>query len=174
MITQAKSATRQIANSILTPASSSALRRRLRRLQFMVPIGLLLFVALYELGPAQWIHVVAGETYDFVIEIVVFGIFGPLLAFVLLHFIDRWLEERETTEAQSQLLAQIAAHANARYQLYDDALQTLFTASLLLVSLRSKVNDLSPSAEADLHATEQAIDRAIQQLRDHLLTHPPA
>ncbi len=156
-----------------SPIELSALRRRMRRLQFIVPLGLFVLVALYELGPAEWIHKVGGESYHMLAELVVYGTIGPALAYVLLHFIDRWLEERETTEAQSQLLAQIEARANASSQLHDDALQTLFAASLLLDSLESKVHDLSPSAQADLKATEQAIDQAIQQLRHHLLAHPP-
>jgi signal transduction histidine kinase len=174
MLSQAKSAAQQTVENMDTPASPSTLRRRLHQLQFVVPIGLLVFVALYELGPAQWIHAAAGETYDFLVEIAVFGLIGPVLVYVSLHFIDRWLEERETTETQSRLLAQIEARANASYQLNDDALQTLFAASLMLTSLKSHATNLSPAALADLQATERAIDRAIQQIREHLLAHPPA
>ena len=173
MLSQAKSTNQSITFSKRSTVGPSTLRRRLRRLQFVIPLGLFVLVVLYELGPAEWLHRVVGESYHLLAELVVYGTIGPALAYVLLHFVDRWLEERETTEAQSQLLAQIEARANASSQLHDDALQTLFAASLLLVSLKGKVHDLSPSARADLKATEQAIDRAIQQLRHQLLAHPP-
>ena len=173
MLSQAKSLPQSTSRLRSATARPSILRRRLRRLQFIVPVGLFLLVLVYELGPAEWIHTFVGESYHMLAELLVYGTIGPALAYVVLHFVDRWLEERETTEAQSQLLAQIEARANASSQLHDDALQTLFAASLLLDSLESKVHDLSPSAQADLKATEQAIDRAIQQLRRHLLAHPP-
>ncbi|MFN8596545.1 MAG: histidine kinase dimerization/phosphoacceptor domain-containing protein [Anaerolineae bacterium] len=173
MLSQAKSTNHSLTLGKSLTLGPSTLRRRLRRLQFVIPLGLFVLVVLYELGPAEWIHQAAGESYHMLAELLVYGTIGPALAYVLLHFVDRWLEERETTEAQSQLLAQIEARANVSSQLHDDALQTLFAASLLLASLKSKVHDLSPSARADLKATEQAIDRAIQQLRHQLLAHPP-
>ncbi len=49
--------------------SLAALRRRLSLLQKLVPIGLLLLVIVYEIGPARWIHDRLGDTYHFVAEI---------------------------------------------------------------------------------------------------------
>jgi hypothetical protein len=48
----------------------------------------------------------------------------------------------------------------------------LFAASILLASLKSNWDDLPPDARYNLLETEQALDRAIQQLRDHLQAQP--
>jgi signal transduction histidine kinase len=154
-------------SSILTP-----LRGRVRWLRHILPAGLLLLVVIYEIGPAYWIHNAFGEQYHFLAEILVYGTVGPVLAFLLLDLLDRWLEERETTEAQAQRLAQIDAHAKISQQLNDDALQMLFAASILLASLKSNWDDMPPDTRYNLLETEQALDRAIQQLRDHLQAQP--
>jgi len=50
----------------------------------------------------------------------------------------------------------------------DNALQTLFAASVLLASLRDTLPEVSPETTSILIKTEQAMDRAIRQLREHL------
>lgn len=158
---------------VIPSASQSALtmlRRRVHVLQRLVPIGLVLFVVLYEVGPADWIHTQLGNNYHVLAEILVYGALGPLLAYLLLHFLDRWLEERETSELQSQLLAQERLRAKISRELTDDALQTLFAASVLMTSLKSALGEVPPQTADALRDTEAAVDRAIQQLRDHLQT----
>lgn len=162
--------------TLTTPAETSpiltTLRERVRWLRRILPVGLLLLVVIYEVGPAYWIHDAIGEQYHFLAEILVYGTVGPVLAFLSLDLLDRWLEERATTEAQAQRLAQIDAHAKISQQLNDDALQMLFAASILLASLKSTWEDLPPDTRYNLLETEQALDRAIQQLRDHLQAQP--
>ncbi|MBI4768852.1 MAG: hypothetical protein HY784_00175 [Chloroflexi bacterium] len=104
-----------------------------------MPVGLLLLVVVYEAGPARWIHDRLGDNYHFVAEVLFYGTTGPALAFVLLDFLGRWLEERETSELQAQVLAQARERAKISHQLSDDALQTLFAASALLTSLESSL-----------------------------------
>lgn len=146
----------------------SVVRRRLRWLQIVVPLGLMLLVIVYELGPSHWIEDGLGVSH-FVAEILLYGTVGPLLAYLVLAFIGRWLEERETTEVQAQVLAQAHRRVQTSRQLSDDALQTLFAASTLLASLKSAAPDLSPDTAALIDQTERALDQAIRQLREHLL-----
>ena len=146
------------------------LHRRLDVLQRLVPMALVLLVVFYELGPARWVYDSLGESYHFLAEMLFYGTIGPILAFLVLHFLARWLEERETTEAQAQVLAQTREHARISHELSDDALQTLFAASTLLATLKSHSPHLPPEAASTLSQTEQALERAIQQLRDHLQT----
>lgn len=146
----------------------SLLLRRLDWLQWLVPAALVLLVVLYELGPARWVYDGLGEDFHFLAEILFYGTFGPLLAFLLLHFLGRWLEERETTEVQAQVLAQAREHARISHELSDDALQALFAASTLLAALESSSPNLAPETIEELSDTERALNHAIRQLREHL------
>jgi signal transduction histidine kinase len=154
------------------PLPLPALQRRLGLLRWLLPIGMLVLVAGYELGPARWIHSRLGDTYHFMAEIVVYGTVGPVLAVVLLHFLGRWLEERETTELQAQVLARAREDAKNHHRLSDDTLQALFAASLRLSTLEAALPDLPPEAAAQLHETQAALTQAIQQLRAHLQDDP--
>ena len=159
--------------STLTPRAQRplmlyTLRRWLGLLQVLVPAGLVLLVVAYEIGPARWIYDGLGEAYHFVAEILFYGTVGPVLAFLLLHLLHRWLEEKETSDVQAQVLAQAREYARTSRELSDDALQTLFAASMLLASLKSAVPDLPPEAASSLLEIEQSLDLAIQKLRNHL------
>ncbi|MBF8282409.1 MAG: hypothetical protein HW378_1324 [Anaerolineales bacterium] len=149
-----------------------ALRRRLGLLQWLVPAGLLLLVVAYEVGPSRWIHDRMGATYHFVAEILVYGTVGPVLAFILLDFLSRWLEERETSDLQAQVLARARAQARLHRQLSDDTLQALFAMSLRLTTLESNWPDLPPEAAAQLRETQAALNEAIQRLHTRLMNEP--
>ena len=149
-------------------ASLPAMRRRVHVLKRIVPLGSLALVVLYEVGLSQWISAGLGDSYHYLAEIVVYGVFGPVLAYLLLHFLDRWLEERETSELQAQLLSQAKLRYQISREISDDALQTLFAVSVLLASLRDTLPEVSPETASKLTKTEQAMDRAIRQLREHL------
>jgi signal transduction histidine kinase len=153
-------------------AALTTLKRRVHWLQRIVPIGLILLVALYELGPARWILDHAGEDYHLFVDVLIYGILGPILAYLPLHFLERWLEERETSELQARLLAHTRELARISHALSDDALQTLFGASVMLATLKASLTDLPPGTAAALQQTEAALERAIQQIRDHL-ENPP-
>jgi signal transduction histidine kinase len=154
------------------PLPLPALRRRLGLLQWLVPAGLLLLVVAYEIGPSRWIHDRMGDTYHFVAEILVYGTVGPVLAFILLDFLGRWLEERETSDLQAQVLARAREQARLHRQLSDDTLQALFAVSLRLTTLESSWPDLPPEAAAQVRETQAALNQAIQQLNARLTNEP--
>ena len=149
---------------------ASALRRRLGLLKWLAPASLVFLVVVYELGLSRWIHDRLGSDSHFVGEILVYGTVGPALAFLVLHFLEQWLQERETTELQALALAQARERVRISRELSDDALQILFAASTLLATLKTAAPDLPPETAAALRETEQALSNAIQQLRDHLQT----
>jgi signal transduction histidine kinase len=158
------------------PASASersslplpALQRRFGLLRWLVPAGMLLLVVAYEIGPARWIHERLGANYHFAAEILVYGTIGPVLAFVLLDFLGRWLEERETTELQAQVLARAREQARLSHQLSDDTLQALFAASMLLTSLESSLPALPPETATRFRETQAALNQTIQELHARL------
>ena len=137
-------------------------------LQWTVPLGLVLFVVIYQIGPARWILESLGVEPHLIAEILVFAVVGPLLAYWLLHFLSRWIEEREISELQAQLLAHTREQARISHELSDKALQTLFAASILLSTLQSSLGDLSPEETSTLLKTQEAMNSAIRQIRDHL------
>jgi len=144
------------------------LRRRVYVLMRVIPVGLLMFVLIYEFGLSSWIQTHFGSSAHIITDIVIYGLVGPVLAYLVLHFLDRWLEERETSELQSQLLIQARQRAQTSAELSDTALQTLFAASILISSLKSGSAGLLPETKIDLARTEESLNRAIQQIRNHL------
>lgn len=150
----------------------AALQQRLRRLKWWIPAALIVIVAIYELGPARWIHDQFGTDMHFIAEIVVYGTIGPTLMYVLIEVLTRWLEERAAAEQRARMLAQAHEHVAISRQLNDDAIQTLFAASILLDSVEARLPDRSPETTAQLQAARQALDQTIQQIRLHLLHQP--
>jgi len=146
------------------PLSLDNLRQRLNLLRWLVPAGLLLVVVANELSLARWVHLTFGDLAATIIDIVLYGSIGPVLAYLLLTFIGRWLDERETSDLQSQALHQARAQVQLTHDLTDDALQTLFATSMLLDQLTEGLPNATPEAAAHFRAAEQAVNRAIEQL----------
>ena len=144
------------------------LTEHLHTLRWLAPLATAVLVFIYELGPARWLHFGLGMDYHILVEILFFGTMGPLVAFFFLEFLARWLEERETSELQAQILAQAREQLQISHDLTDSALQTLFAASTVIASLKQDAS-LRPESAAALTETEKAIDTAINNLRSHLL-----
>jgi signal transduction histidine kinase len=87
---------------------------------------------------------------------------------MLLHFLGRWLEEKETSDLQAKLLAQAREYAGISNKLNDDALQTLFAARILINSIEAGLEKQDQGAAALLKRTETALEVAIKELREHL------
>jgi signal transduction histidine kinase len=153
------------------PLSQSTLRRRLGLLKWLAPGGLVLIVIGYELLISRTINESLGSTLHYALDILVYGAVGPVLTFWLLHFLSRWLDERETSELQATILAQARERARAHQELNDSTLQSLFAATLYLNAVEANLRDLPPEARAQLHAANQSLDRVIRELREHLLQH---
>jgi signal transduction histidine kinase len=156
------------------PFSFSSIQRRIGTLKWLVPAGLFLLVVGVEVGPLGWVRRNWGETYHLAGEILIYGTVGPILAFALLHFLGRWLEEKDTSELQAQVLARTREQARSNHQLADSTLQSLFAASVLLTSIESGAANLPPEAVAQLREAQHALECAIQQLHTNVLMQSPA
>lgn len=148
---------------------SQWVKEHLPLLTWSVPLVMVILVIGYEFGPSRWIHHNLGANYHLGAEVLLFGTLGPALAFSLLQLLGRWLEERDTSELQAQLLARSQAEAERSRQLNDDALQVLFAAGMLIDTLKSGNEDLPPEMVTQVEETEQALQDAVAQLRGHLL-----
>ena len=152
-----------------TLPSTDHVRRFLPRLRWLIPLGLALLVIIYEIGPAFWIYESYGIDAHIMVEIVVFGTIGPLLSFFLLNFLERWLEERETSDLQAQILAQAQQDAHTSRVLSDYAIQMLFAAGTLITSLKESHPELTEETAVQIQGIENSLNQAIAQIRTHLL-----
>ena len=142
----------------------------LRRVNWLIPVSLFLLVVGYQLGPAQWIHHHLGHPYHIASEVLVFGTAGPLLAFGSIYLLRLWLEERDTSDLQSQLLDQAQEEVERSRQLNDDTLQVLFAAGAMLDTLKTAhPTNLDDDLLLRVERTEETLQAAVQQLRSHLL-----
>lgn len=156
-------------NSALPLLHRNVLQQRFKLLRWIVPLGMMMLVIFYQLGPALWIHERFGYPYHIVAEIIVFAAIGPTLAFILLYLLERWLEERDTSDLQAKLLKQARQEARRSRQLNDDALQVLFAAGAVIDSLKESHPALSAQNVAELEDTEEALQESVERLRSHLL-----
>jgi signal transduction histidine kinase len=145
-------------------------RRQLRLLQWLIPAGLVLLVVAYELGPSRWTYESLGFTYHLLVEIVVFGTVGPLLAFVLLDLLGRWIEDRETADLQARLLSVAGEKEHEVRELSDDTLQVLFATNLLVTQLKGHEAGLPPGTMEQLEVTGRALNESMEKLRGQLLS----
>lgn len=94
-------------------AISYTLRRRVAVLRWMLPLSFALVAALYQWGFARWVHDTYGDLVHFGVEILFYSTAGPLLAFLILTLIGRWLDDKERAEeharASERRLASITA-----------------------------------------------------------------
>jgi signal transduction histidine kinase len=155
-------------NSLQIGPETSGLRRRLKIMRWLLPVSMFSLVVAYQLLAARWFHNNVGEQYHYLAEILFYGTIGPAFAFILLHFLGRWLEERETSDLQAKLLAQAREYAGISNKLNDDALQTLFAARILINSIEAGLEKQDQGAAALLKRTETALEVAIKELREHL------
>lgn len=143
-------------------------RQRLHLLRWLVPLALIVLVLIYEAGPARWTAAM-GRPYHVLLEIILFAMIGPTLAFLFLDSTQRWLEERDTSDLQAQVVAAAQADADRSRELCDDALQALFSAGTLIGSLKVA---LPPEESAPVETAEEALNEVVRELRDHLEADP--
>lgn len=147
---------------------STKLTSRIRLLRWAVPLSLAVLVAVYQLGLARWLLQEYGEQYHTIAEILFYGIGGPLLAFLSLDFLIRWLEERETSELQSRILEETRANIATSRSLNDETLQTLYAISVMLNTLKSSLPEIPEEKKGLLKEAESALDKSMDRLRLHL------
>ena len=144
------------------------LRRHPRLLRWLLPVAVLLLVLVYQLVAAGWIHSRLGYPYHIVAEILFFATLGPALAFSFARSFEQWLDERDTSDWQAQLLDTVRADAARSKALNDEALQVLFSTGLVIEALKAASPELSPELRKQVEATEKASAALNRHLRSYL------
>ncbi len=147
----------------------SSFRQHLRLLRWLIPVALVLLVIAYELGPSRWVYETYGFTNHLIIEILLFAAVGPILAFVTLDLFWRWLDERDTSDLQSQLLSEARQDAKKSRQLADDALQATYATGVLITTLKSQTQPLSPKTISQIDSAQASLQETTERIRTHLL-----
>lgn len=73
---------------------------RLLSLQRMLPIAVMAVAALYQLGPARYIHDNYGDWAHYWLEILFYGTAGPVFLWSTLGVVRGWVEQKEKAEAE--------------------------------------------------------------------------
>ncbi len=73
---------------------------RLRVLQWALPAIIIGLAAVYQLGPAYYIHRRFGEWAHYLFEILFYGTTGPMAMWVILRIVRGWIEQKERAEAE--------------------------------------------------------------------------
>lgn len=82
--------------------NQSSLKNRIEFWRWTLPIGFALFVFLYQLVLARWVHDTINDVTHFAVEVLFFATAGPLLTFFALTQIRHWVAEKERAEKQAR------------------------------------------------------------------------
>lgn len=73
---------------------------RLHYLQRLLPISVMVVAALYQLGPARFVHDNYGSWMHYWLEVLFYGSSGPLFIWLTLRVVRLWVEQKEQAEAE--------------------------------------------------------------------------
>jgi hypothetical protein len=153
----------------LRSALLSYLRTHPRLLRWALPFVVLLLILVYELVAARWVHNRIGFSYHAIAEILFLATLGPVAAAFFARLFERWLDERDTSDWQAQLLDTARASSRLSRQLNDEALQAIFSASLVIEALRAFNPDLPPELADQADGATRAISDVNRRLRAYLV-----
>ncbi len=85
----------------MQPANHT-LRQRVALLRWVLPAALIVLTLFYEFGPARWLPDNFHDPVD--LEILLYGVLSPLLAFWVLTVIGRWLDKTERAEQATRAI----------------------------------------------------------------------
>src|SRR3990172_11079389 len=73
---------------------------RLRLLQWALPAAITVLAALYQLGPARYIHDRFGTWSHYGLEVFFYGTTGPIVMWLILRLVRTWVKQKEQAEAE--------------------------------------------------------------------------
>lgn len=73
---------------------------RLQLLQRLLPISVMAVAAVYQLGPARFVHDNYGDWAHYWLEVLFYGSTGPVFLWLTLRVVRVWVEQKEQAEAE--------------------------------------------------------------------------
>jgi signal transduction histidine kinase len=73
---------------------------RLRLLQWVLPATITVLAAVYQLGPARFVHDSFGDWSHYALEVFFYGTTGPIVVWLTLRLVRTWVEQKEQAEGE--------------------------------------------------------------------------
>ncbi len=73
---------------------------RLHLLQWVMPAAITILAAVYQLGPARYVHDQFGDWAHYALEVFFYGTTGPIVMWLILRIVRKWVEQKEQAEAE--------------------------------------------------------------------------
>jgi PAS domain S-box-containing protein len=80
--------------------SDDSLRNRIATIRWALPLVFAVTAVIYQIGPAHWAQDNVGDSFHFGVEILFYGTAAPVLSFLALTRVKRWLDENEEVDRQ--------------------------------------------------------------------------
>src|SRR5512143_2147924 len=73
---------------------------RLRLIHWALPAAIALFAAIYQIGPARYVHENFGPWAHYSMEVLLYGALAPILMWFVLGIVRTWVQQKEQAEAE--------------------------------------------------------------------------
>lgn len=144
---------------------------RLHLLQRWLPIAVVAVAALYQLGPARYIHNQFGDWTHFGLEILFYGTVGPLFLWFTLRVVREWVEQKERAEAEVyRLNRELQQRVEERTQELKQKADALQSANLQLQKLDEIKSEFVSLVSHEFRAPLTNMRGALELMGDTCIT----
>ncbi len=148
-----------------------ALDERVRRMRWILPPAMVIWVVVYQLGFAQTLQETYGHAVHYSVEIAFYSLAGPVMTYLTLIWVEKNLKEsarlKEQIERGKAERAAVLEEERARIarDLHDGVAQTLYFLALKADMLRQHLggNPAEASELAEMGRTSRAAIREVRR-----------
>lgn len=150
--------------------------RRVALLQWLLPLLIIVWVVIYQTVLVPFVHNTWGPHWHRAMEVLLYGLVGPLVTFFVLAWIQRWLVEKEraerTVREQEQRLTLVREEEGRRtaQHLHREVLPNFAYVANKLDHIRTRLLQDPAQADQELEKVEDLLREATGELRDKINT----
>jgi signal transduction histidine kinase len=140
---------------------------RLRLLQWLLPAVITVLAAVYQFGPARYVHDHFGMEVHFWVEVVFYGTTGPVVMWLILRIVRKWIEQKERAEAEVyRLNTELQQRVDERTHELRDKNEALAKANEQLQELDRLKSEFVSLVSHELRAPLTNVRGAIELMED--------
>lgn len=144
---------------------------RLRLLQWLLPVIVLAVAALYQLGPARFVHNNYGAWAHFWLEILFYGTAGPVFLWLTFRVVRVWVEQKEQAEAEVyRLNSQLQQRVEERTRELKQKADALEVANVQLQKLDQIKSEFVSLVSHEFRAPLTNMRGALELMEDRCVT----
>ena len=144
---------------------------RLRLLQWLLPVIIMAVAALYQLGPARFVHNNYGAWAHYWLEIIFYGTAGPVFLWLTFRVVRVWVEQKEEAEAEVyRLNSELQQRVEERTQELKQKADALETANLELQKLDQIKSEFVSLVSHEFRAPLTNMQGALELMGDNCVT----